>query len=198
LAAARHRRGDAFVIADLDEAGWAERYSAPDPTVAPPGHSLVQAQLPLRAGETRASGLRRLERMLDPGYPGWRDRQAWRRRAVANGRSGALDLPGPTWRDRPRVERGDGVFLASDIVAAPGLLSEVAFNSALLRRRNVQVRQQNTSTRKLTEEMLDGCSSGLGDYFDDDAADCDEATPGVATPCRVRLAVRAGGGSSGR
>jgi phytoene dehydrogenase-like protein len=127
----RHRRGDAFVIADLDEAGWAERYSAPDPTVAPPGHALVQAQIPLRAGETGASGLRRLERMLDLGYPGWRDRQVWRRRAIANARSGALDLPGRTWRDRPRIERGDGVFLAGDMVAAPGLLSEVAFNSAL-------------------------------------------------------------------
>jgi hypothetical protein len=127
----RHRRGDAFVIADLDEAGWAERYSAPDPTVAPPGDSLVQAQIPLRAGEAGASGLRRLERMLDLGYPGWRDRQVWRRRAIANARSGALDLPDRTWRDRPRVERGDGVFLAGDMVAAPGLLSEVAFNSAL-------------------------------------------------------------------
>jgi hypothetical protein len=112
-------------------AGPAERYSAPDPTVAPPGHSLVQAQLPLGTGEAGAGGLRRLERMLDPGYPGWRDRQAWRRRAIANGHSGALDLPGRTWRDRPRVERGDGVFLAGDMVAAPGLLSEVAFNSAL-------------------------------------------------------------------
>jgi hypothetical protein len=71
----RRRRGDAFVIADLDEASWAERYSAPDPTVAPPGHSLVQAQIPLRAGEAGASGLQRLERMLDLGYPGWRDRQ---------------------------------------------------------------------------------------------------------------------------
>ena len=127
----RRRRGDAFVVADLDEAGWAERYSAPDPTVAPPGHSLIQAQIPLRTGEAGASGLRRLERMLDLGYPGWRDRQVWSRRAIANARSGALDLPGRTWRDRPRVERGDGVFLAGDMVAAPGLLSEVAFNSAL-------------------------------------------------------------------
>jgi hypothetical protein len=69
--------------------------------------------------------------MLDLGYPGWRDRQVWRRRGMANARSGALDLPGRTWRDRPRVERGDGVFLAGDMVAAPGLLSEVAFNSAV-------------------------------------------------------------------
>jgi hypothetical protein len=33
--------------------------------------------------------------------------------------------------DRQAVDRGDGVFLAGDMVAAPGLLSEVAFNSAL-------------------------------------------------------------------
>jgi hypothetical protein len=33
----RRRRGDAFVISELDEAGWAEDYAVPDPTVAPPG-----------------------------------------------------------------------------------------------------------------------------------------------------------------
>jgi phytoene dehydrogenase-like protein len=127
----RRRRGDAFVVSDLDEAGWAETYTVPDPSLAPPGHSLVQAQMPLRPGEASAAGLARLERLLDLGYPGWSERQTWRRQAVANGRSGALDLPGRTWRDRPAVDRGDGVFLAGDMVAAPGLLSEVAFASAL-------------------------------------------------------------------
>lgn len=127
----RRRRGDAFVVSDLDEAGWAERYSAPDPTVAPAGHSLVQAQMPLRPDESTGSGRRRLERMLDLGYPGWPDRLVWRRHGIAYGRTGALDLPGRTWRDRPRVDRGEGVFLAGDMVAAPGLLSEVAFASAL-------------------------------------------------------------------
>jgi phytoene dehydrogenase-like protein len=125
------RRGDAFVVFDCDEAGFMERYSAPDPTVAPPGESLVQAQMPLRPGESKAEGLTRLERMLDPALPGWRDRLTWRRSGIANGRSGALDLPGFSWRDRPAIDRGDGVFLAGDMVAAPGLLSEVAFNSAL-------------------------------------------------------------------
>jgi phytoene dehydrogenase-like protein len=127
----RRRRGDAFVVSDLDEAGWAERFTAPDPTLAPPGHSLIQAQLPLRPGEGSAAGLQRLERLLELGYPGWRDRLVWRRHGMANGRTGALDLPGRTWRDRPTVDRGDGVFLAGDMVAAPGLLSEVAFASAL-------------------------------------------------------------------
>jgi hypothetical protein len=85
----RRRRGDAFVISDLDEAGWAERFTAPDPTLAPPGHSLVQAQLPLRPGEGGPDGLRRLERLLELGYPGWRERLLWRRHGMANGRTGA-------------------------------------------------------------------------------------------------------------
>jgi phytoene dehydrogenase-like protein len=125
------RRADPFILADLDEAGWVERFSVPDPTVAPPGRSLAQAQLPLRHGEHEAEGLERLERLVDLGYPRWRERQVWRRHGIAAGRSGALDLPGTTWRDRPRVNRGDGVFLAGDMVAAPGLLSEVSFTSAI-------------------------------------------------------------------
>ena len=70
-------------------------------------------------------------RMLDVAYPSWRERELWRRRSVVDGRSGALDLPGTTWRDRPRIDRGDGVYLVGDMVAAPGMLSEVSFNSAL-------------------------------------------------------------------
>jgi hypothetical protein len=132
------RRGDAFVISDLDEAGWAEDYAIPDPTVAPPGHSLVQVHMPLRPGETSAAALERLEHLLDLGYPDWQERQTWRRQGLANGRTGALDLPGRTWRDRPAVDRGDGVFLAGDMVAAPGLLSEVSFASALHASRRAQ------------------------------------------------------------
>jgi hypothetical protein len=48
-----------------------------------------------------------------------------------DGRTGALDMPGFTWRDRPAIDRGDGVFLAGDMVAAPGCLSEIAWASAL-------------------------------------------------------------------
>jgi phytoene dehydrogenase-like protein len=125
------RRGDAFVVSDLDEAGWLERYSLPDPTLAPAGHSLIQAQLPLRPAETRAAGMDRMHRLLDLALPDWRQRAVWHRNAVARGRTGALDLPGYTWRDRPGIERGDGIFLAGDQVAAPGLLSEVAFTSAV-------------------------------------------------------------------
>jgi phytoene dehydrogenase-like protein len=125
------RPGDAFAIADLDEAGFLERYSSPDPSLAPAGHSLVQAQMPLRPGESKADGLQRLERLVELGIPGWRGRTTWRRDAVAAGRTGALDLPGRTWRDRPAINRGNGVFLAGDMVAAPGLLGEVSINSAI-------------------------------------------------------------------
>ena len=125
------RRGDPFVVSDLDESGWVERYSLPDPSLAPPGHSLLQAQIGLTAGETLEPGVSRIEALLDLAYRDWRSREVWRRRSVVDGRSGALDLPGTTWRDRPAVARGDAVFLAGDMVAAPGLLSEVSFNSAV-------------------------------------------------------------------
>jgi hypothetical protein len=47
------------------------------------------------------------------------------------GRTGALDPPGKSWRDRPAIDRGGGVFLAGDMVAAPGCLSEIAWASAI-------------------------------------------------------------------
>jgi phytoene dehydrogenase-like protein len=125
------RRGDPFVVWDLDEAGWIENYSVPDKTLAPAGHALVQAQLPLRPGESVDDGERRLEALLDLSLRDWRERVAFRRRQLLDGRSGALDLPGTSWRDRPASDRGDGVFLCGDSVAAPGLLSDPAVTSAL-------------------------------------------------------------------
>jgi hypothetical protein len=127
----RARKGDPFIIWDLDEAGWAERYSCADPSLAPPAHSLIQAQVGLRAEETLDAGVARIERLLDCGYPEWRQRETWRRRYVLDERTGALDLPGKSWQDRPATSRGDGVFLCGDAVAAPGLLSEVATTSAV-------------------------------------------------------------------
>ena len=156
----RRRRGDAFVISDLDEAGWAEDYAIPDPTVAPPGHSLVQAQMPLRPGESSAAVLERLEHLLDLGYPGWQERQTWRRQGLANGRTGALDLPGRTWRDRPVVDRGDGVFLAGDMVAAPGLLSEVSFASALQASRRAQHHAQPSEVDQASRERAGASRHG--------------------------------------
>jgi phytoene dehydrogenase-like protein len=129
--ALRTRRGDAFVVSDLDAPGWLERFTAQDPTLAPAGEQLVQGQLPVGPDRSKADGTAHAEALLDLGFPGWRERTVWRREALANGRTGALDLPGTTWRDRPAIDRGDGVYLAGDQVAAPGLLSEVSFNSAL-------------------------------------------------------------------
>ena len=127
----KHRRGDPFIVSDLDESAWIERFSAPDPSLAPDGEELIQAQMPIRPGEGADQAALRLERLLDGSLPGWRERETWRRRQVMESRSGPLDYPGKTWRDRPAVDRGDGVYLAGDMVAAPGLLSEVAWASAV-------------------------------------------------------------------
>jgi phytoene dehydrogenase-like protein len=129
--ALRRRRGDPFVVVDLQENGWIERYTAADPSLAPDGEELLQAQMPIRPGESAASAGERLERLLDQAFDGWRERETWRRRQVMDGRTGALDPPGRTWRDRPAVDRGEGVFLAGDMVAAPGCLSEIAWASAI-------------------------------------------------------------------
>ena len=127
----RAQPGDLFNVLDMDEAGYVARFSEPDPSVAPAGHSLLQATMPVRPGESRAAALTRLERFVELGFPGWRERVDWRRDGLAAGRSGALDPPGYTWRDRPAVDRGSGVYLAGDLVAAPGIRAEVSINSGL-------------------------------------------------------------------
>jgi hypothetical protein len=127
----RHLRGDPTVVSDLDESGWIGRYSAANPTIAPDGEELIQAQMPIRPGESADLAAVRLERFLDVGIQDWRARETWRRRQVMDARSGALDMPGQSWRDRPAVDRGDGVFLAGDMVAAEGMLAEVSWASAL-------------------------------------------------------------------
>jgi phytoene dehydrogenase-like protein len=129
--ALREQGGDPWIVSDLDSAGWVERYTAQDASLAPEGEQLVQAQMPIRPDETADDAAERLERLLDAAFDDWRDRVTWRRRQVMDGRSGALDLPGFTWRDRPAVDRGDGVFLCGDQVAAPGCLAEVAWASAI-------------------------------------------------------------------
>jgi glycine/D-amino acid oxidase-like deaminating enzyme len=129
--AVRTRRGDAFAVFDLDAPGWLERFTAQDRTLAPAGEQLIQGQIPIAPHESRADGIARAEHLLDLAFEGWRERVTWRREAVASGRTGAVDLPGTSWRDRPSIDRGDGVYLAGDQVAAPGVLSEVSFNSAL-------------------------------------------------------------------
>ena len=127
----RYRRGDPAVVSDMDEAGWIGRYSTTNPSIAPEGEELIQAQMPIRPGESADRAGLRLEGLLDVGLEDWRTRETWRRRQVMDARSGALDMPGFTWRDRPAVDRGEGVFLAGDMVAAPGLLSEVCWASGI-------------------------------------------------------------------
>ncbi|WP_137994273.1 NAD(P)-binding protein [Streptomyces vilmorinianum] len=129
--ALRTRRGDPFVVSDLDAPGWIERFTAQDPSLAPAGQQLIQAQLPIGPGLSKADGVAHAERLLDLGFPGWRARTVWRRASVCSGRTGAVDRPGTTWRDRPAIDRGDGVYLVGDQVAAPGVLSEVSFTSAV-------------------------------------------------------------------
>lgn len=125
------RRNDPYVVSDLEGAGWIERFTGPDATLAPDGEQLVQAQMPIRPAESPDAAAARLEQLLDLSFEGWRDRVTWRRRQVMDGRSGALDLPGASWRNRPAIDRGEGVFLCGDQVAAPGCLAEVSFASAI-------------------------------------------------------------------
>jgi phytoene dehydrogenase-like protein len=127
----RRNRHDLFVVSDLDTYGWMETFTMPDPTIAPAGEHLVQMQMPISANSSKADGVARLEAIADRALPGWRERTTHRLESLANARTGAVDPPGASWRDRPAIERGSGVFLAGDRVAAPGLLSEVSLNSGV-------------------------------------------------------------------
>lgn len=129
--ALRTRRGDPAAVCDLDAPGRLDRPTARDRTLAPAGEQLLQGQVPIAPHTSRAEGVAHAEQLLDLAFEGWRERVTWRREAVATGRTGAVDLPGTSWRDRPSLDRGDGVYLAGDQVAAPGMLAEVSFNSAL-------------------------------------------------------------------
>ena len=126
------RRQDPLILSDLDQPGFAENYSIPDRDVAPAGQTLIQSQAGIRPDESLGQALARLEALLEAGYAGWRDRLTWRRQLALDGETGAVDLPGTTWRDRPAGDRGDGVHIASDMLAAPGLLSEVSHQSAVM------------------------------------------------------------------
>jgi phytoene dehydrogenase-like protein len=125
------RRGDPYILSDLDEGAFVDRFTAVDPTLAPGGHSLVQASMGQRPGEALDDAVGRIEAVFDGGFPGWRKREAWRRRSSVVESTGAIDLPGTTWRDRPAVARGYGLFVCGDWVAAPGHLAEVAWASGV-------------------------------------------------------------------
>jgi NAD(P)-binding Rossmann-like domain len=122
---------DLFVVSDLDTCGWLENFTMPDPTTAPPGEHLVQMQMPIAPESSKADGIVRLETIADHAVPEWLERTTYRLESVANARTGAVDFPGTSWRDRPAIDRGDGVYLVGDRVAAPGLLSEVSLNSGV-------------------------------------------------------------------
>ncbi|MEU9021477.1 FAD-dependent oxidoreductase [Actinomadura sp. NPDC048394] len=129
--AVRSDRADRTLAFDLDEGGFHESYTMQDDSIAPPGESLYQLQMPVRDGEPHRLAHERLRAFADQLLPDWPDRVTFQRRAIARGRTGALDLPGETWRDRPAIDRGDGVYLAGDMVAAPGMRGEIAINSAV-------------------------------------------------------------------
>jgi len=120
------RRNDPLAVLDLDEGMLAERF----PGSAPDGQVLIQACHGLSPDADPDEALGRLEALLNLAFPDWREREVWRRRQRPVGRTGAVDLPSRSWKDRPAIDRGDGVFLVGDMVAAPGLLSEVSFISA--------------------------------------------------------------------
>ncbi|TDE32715.1 FAD-dependent oxidoreductase [Nonomuraea mesophila] len=130
--AVRKARGDRFICFDLDGGGFHESYSLQDPTAAPRGETLFQIDMPIRPDEPRAEAARRVRALADLAVPGWRERVTWQRSGAARHRTGALDLPGQTWRDRPAIDRGHGVFLAGDMVAAPGMRGEISVNSAIM------------------------------------------------------------------
>jgi phytoene dehydrogenase-like protein len=130
--ATRRARGMPTAVFDLDSPTVAIRHTSVDPTLAPHGEELIQVATGFPPGEPHATAVARMEAFLDKTFRDWRSRKTWERRSSVDFAAGAVDLPGTTWRDRPAIEYADGVYLAGDWVAAPGLLSDVAFNSAVV------------------------------------------------------------------
>lgn len=126
-----HRRRDPTSVIDVDGGAFIERYSAFDSGLAPQGQELLQCHIGRRPDEAVDDAVARIETALDVTFGGWRDREMWRAVRRSNGRTGAVELPHQLWTSRPAVNRGGGRFLAGDAVRAPGLLSEVAVNSAV-------------------------------------------------------------------
>lgn len=129
--AVKRRRQDPYLILDLDEAIFSTRPTAVVPTLAPKGIDLVQMVVGMRPGESLEVAEGRLEGLLDSAMTDWRGRLQWRRRSGPREATGAVDLPGTTWRDRPAITPAPGIWLAGDWVAAPGHLAEVSATSAM-------------------------------------------------------------------
>lgn len=141
-----HRRGDPYIVFDLDDAAFVDRFTAVVPSLAPPGRELVQASVGLRPDERLESGVARLEAVLDQAFQGWRDRLTWYKRGLVTEATGAVDLPGTTWQDRTPIAYTDGIWLAGDWVAAPGHLAEVSCTSAIEAARGALAAVDRTDT----------------------------------------------------
>ncbi|MGH3170521.1 MAG: FAD-dependent oxidoreductase [Trebonia sp.] len=121
-----------FRIMDLDDRIYGARYSLADPSLAPPGHELIQIAAACSPRERKADAELRVRRLLDQAWPGWRGAVRWHRSCVRTRCTGAIDLPGTTWHDRPAISRGGALTVATDQSAAPGLLAEVGIAAAQL------------------------------------------------------------------
>ena len=119
-----------FRVMDLDDRIYGARYSLADPTVAPAGHELIQIAAACSPGERKTDAERRVQRLLDQAWPGWRAAVHWHRSSLRTHCTGAIDLPGTTLRDRPAVSRGNTLAVATDQSAAPGLLAETGVAAA--------------------------------------------------------------------
>jgi len=84
-----------------------------------------------RAGR-KGDAERRVLHLLDQSWPGWRARVRWQRGSVSVHCTGAVDLPGTTWRDRPDIGRGKQLKIATDQSATLGLLAETGIAAAQL------------------------------------------------------------------
>jgi phytoene dehydrogenase-like protein len=121
-----------FRVMDLDDRIYAARYSLADPTLAPPGHELIQIAAACAPCERKTDAERRVQRLLDQSWPGWRAAVQWHRSAMRTHCTGAIDPPGTTWHDRPAVSRSNTLTVATDQSAAPGLLAETGIAAAQL------------------------------------------------------------------
>lgn len=128
--AIRSDDADPVAVLDLDHRVYVARYTAYDSDLAPAGEQLIQCSAGIRDGEIVSAAIERICGVLDRNYQSWRMRTTWSQQSPYAG-TAPVDLPGTNWRDRPAIEQGEKIWLAGDHVAAPGLLAEVAFASAI-------------------------------------------------------------------
>ncbi len=139
-----------FRVLDTDNRIYAARYSLADPTLAPPGHELIQISAACAPREKKTDAERRVHSLLDQSWPGWRAAVQWHRSALLTHCTGAIDLPGTTWHDRPAISRGSTLAVATDQSASPGLLAEVGIAAAQLALQ--QLSDRSLGARRATED----------------------------------------------